>query len=63
MNRRDDLSGLATDAVRILERMRHLCSVREYCTSDIRQKVMKALDTSDSRVGTGGDGDSGSAQP
>ena len=61
MNRRDDLSGLATDAVRILERMRHLCSVREYCTSDIRQKVMKALDTSDSRVGTGGDGDSGSA--
>lgn len=28
---------------RILERMRHLCSVREYCTSDIRLKIDRML--------------------
>ena len=28
---------------RILDRMRHLCSAREYCTADIRQKISKML--------------------
>ena len=36
---------------RILERMRHLCSVREYCTSDIRLKIDRMLD----RAGYGKD--------
>ena len=31
---------------RVLDRLRHLCSVREYCTSDIRRKAAKLLEAS-----------------
>lgn len=36
---------------RILDRMRHLCSVREYCTADIRRKIMKMLSERTGRDG------------
>ena len=29
--------------IRILDRMRHLCSTREYCSADIRQKISKMM--------------------
>ena len=36
---------------RILDRMRHLCSAREYCTADIRQKISKMLSERTGRDG------------
>lgn len=41
---------------RILERMRHLCSVREYCTSDIRLKIDRMLAQSGYGKDAGQDG-------
>ena len=34
---------MASTYERLLDRMRRLCSMREYCSSDIRDKVMTAL--------------------
>lgn len=41
---------MEAEVTKILDRYRRLCSMREYCSADVRTKLLKALDGDDKAV-------------